>query len=165
MGIELLGCRPQWTSPLCEVETSGRSVYQMTPSRELAPGEGNCSRATERGVETCEWLGNLTSKSIHRFAVENVRKRLRHLLAMNVPRRQSIWHGKSRKDPWHMAKTKTSGVGMTNAWLAEQGVLSLKSLWAELAHLCWTARCSPACRGGVGRVVRKRAPLPDFGVF
>ena len=44
---------------------------------------------------------------------------------------------KSRKGFWHMAKTIVSGVGigMTNAWLAEQGVLSLKSLWAELAHL------------------------------
>ena len=28
-----------------------------------------------------------------------------------------------------------SGVGMTNAWLAEQGLLSLKTLWASLAHL------------------------------
>jgi hypothetical protein len=33
-----------------------------------------------------------------------------------------------------MAKTIASGVGMTNAGLAEQGVLSLKTLWAELAQ-------------------------------
>jgi len=39
-----------------------------------------------------------------------------------------------------MAKTKTSGVGMTNDWLAEQGVLNHKSFWAELAHFRWTAR-------------------------
>jgi hypothetical protein len=77
----------------------------------------------------------VTSKSIDRFAVETVRKHIRNLLAMNVPRRQAIWHGKIRKGPWHMAKTKTSGVGMTNAWLAEQRVLSLKSLWSELADL------------------------------
>jgi hypothetical protein len=51
-----------------------------------------------------------------------------------------------------MAKTIASGVGITNAWLAEQGVLSLKSLWAELAQLRGTARCGPACRAGVGRV-------------
>jgi hypothetical protein len=36
---------------------------------------------------------------------------------------------------WHMAKTIASGVSMTNAWLAVQGVLSLKSFSAELAHL------------------------------
>jgi len=128
MGIELLGCRPQWTSPLCEVETSGRSVYQMTASRGQARGEGNCARATELGMETWEWLGNLTSKSIDRFAVETVRKRIRNLIAMNVPRRQAIRDGKVCKGPWHMAKTKMSGVSMTNAWLAEQRVLSLKSL-------------------------------------
>ena len=54
---------------------------------------------------------------------------------MKVPRRQAIRHGKSRKGPWHMTKTIASGVGMTNSWLAEQGVLSLKSLWAEFVHL------------------------------
>jgi hypothetical protein len=145
MGIELLGCRPQWTSPLCEVETSGRSVYQMTASRGQARGEGNCAKATELGMETCEWLGNLTSKSIDRFAVETVRKRARNLLVMKVPRSQAIRHGKSRRVPWHMAKTKTSGVSMTNAWLAVQGVLSLKSLLADLALLRGTARCEPAC--------------------
>ncbi|MEO1617930.1 MAG: hypothetical protein AAFV88_18900 [Planctomycetota bacterium] len=34
-----------------------------------------------------------------------------------------------------MSKTIASGVGMTNAWLQAQGVLSLKTLWAELAPL------------------------------
>jgi len=34
-----------------------------------------------------------------------------------------------------MAKTVASGVGMKNAWLADQGVLSLKTLRAELGHL------------------------------
>ena len=51
-----------------------------------------------------------------------------------------------------MPKTIASGVGMTHAWLVSQGVLSLKTLWAELAPLRRTARCGPACRGGVGRV-------------
>lgn len=68
-----------------------------------------------------------------------VRTRTRNLLALGVPRRQAFRHGKSRKGPWHMAKTIASGVGMTNAWLHEQGLLSLKSLWAELAPLRRTA--------------------------
>jgi hypothetical protein len=54
-------------------------------------------------------------------------------------RGQAIRHGISRKGPWHMAKTIASGVGMTNDWLSSQGVLSLKTLWAELAHLRGTA--------------------------
>ena len=74
----------------------------------------------------------------------HVRTRVRELIALGVSRRQATRHGKSRKGPWHMAKTIASGVGLTNAWLAEQGVLSLKTLWAELAHLRPTARCGPA---------------------
>ena len=99
MGIELLGRRPDWTSPLCEIGISRRSVYQMTASGEQARSEGNRARATELGMETCEWFGNVTSKSIDRFAGETVRKRARNLLAMNVPRGQAIRHGKRRKDP------------------------------------------------------------------
>jgi hypothetical protein len=34
-----------------------------------------------------------------------------------------------------MAKTIASGVGLTNAWLQEQGLLSLKSLQAAMAPL------------------------------
>jgi RNA-directed DNA polymerase len=68
-----------------------------------------------------------------------VRTRVRNLLALGVPRRQAFRHAKSRKGPWHMAKTIASGVGMTNAWLQDQGLVSLKSLWAKLAPLRRTA--------------------------
>jgi len=67
------------------------------------------------------------------------RTRRRELIRLGVPRRQAIRHAKSRQGPWHMAKTIASGVGMTNAWLREQGMLSLKTLWAELAPLRRTA--------------------------
>ena len=69
-----------------------------------------------------------------------------------------------------MAKTIASGVGMTNAWLASQGVLSLNTLWAELAHLRGTAaallcveptRPDPHARW-CGEGARQRASLPDF---
>lgn len=65
----------------------------------------------------------------------HVRTRRRELIGLGVPRRQAIRHAKSRKGPWHMAKSIATGVGMTNAWLALQGVISLKSLWASLAPL------------------------------
>jgi hypothetical protein len=41
-------------------------------------------------MESGEWLGDVTSKSIDRFAVETLRKRIGNLLALNVPRRQAI---------------------------------------------------------------------------
>ncbi len=67
------------------------------------------------------------------------RKRRRELIRLGVPRRQAIRHARSRKAYWHMSKTIASGVGLTNAWLAEQGMLSIKTLWAELAPLRRTA--------------------------
>lgn len=67
------------------------------------------------------------------------RTRSRELMRLGVPRRQAIRHGKSRKGYWHMAKTIASGVGLTNAWLQQQGLLSLKTLWNELAPLRRTA--------------------------
>jgi RNA-directed DNA polymerase len=69
----------------------------------------------------------------------HARTRRRELIKLGVPRRQAIRHAKSRKGPWRMAKTIASGVGMTNAWLELQGLLSLKSLWAGLAPLRRTA--------------------------
>lgn len=68
-----------------------------------------------------------------------VRTRVRNLLDLGVPRRQAFRHAKSRKGPWHMAKTIASGVGMTNDWLQAQGLVSLKSLWPQLAPLRRTA--------------------------
>jgi len=63
------------------------------------------------------------------------RTRRRELMRLGVPRRQAIRHAKSRKAYWRMARTIASGVGMTNKWLQEQGLVSLKSLWAQLAPL------------------------------
>jgi hypothetical protein len=96
----------------------------------------------------------------------------RSVYQMTTSREQAIRirHGKSRKGPWHMAKTIASGVGMTNDWLASQGVLSLKTLWAELAYLRGTAaahlcveptRPDPHARW-CGEGARQRASLPDY---
>jgi hypothetical protein len=68
-----------------------------------------------------------------------VRTRAQNLLALGVPRRQAFRHAKSRKGPWHMAKTIASGAGMTNAWVHDQGLVSLKSLWGKRAPLRRTA--------------------------
>jgi RNA-directed DNA polymerase len=67
------------------------------------------------------------------------RTRRRELIRLGVPRRQAIRHARSRKGPWHMAKSIATGVGLTNAWLQAQGLLSLKALWAQLAPLRRTA--------------------------
>ena len=67
------------------------------------------------------------------------KRRREMLIRLGVPRRQAIRHARSRQSYWHMAKTIASGVGLTNAWLHEQGLLSLKTLWSQLAPLRRTA--------------------------
>ncbi len=89
---------------------------------------GHFDQWIRRRIRSCYW-----KRWRHR------RTRRRELIALGVPRRQAIRHAKSRQGPWHMAKSIASGVGMTNAWLALQGLISLKSLWAELTPLRRTA--------------------------
>ena len=67
------------------------------------------------------------------------KRRREMLIRLGVPRRQAIRHARSRKSYWHMSKTIATGVGLTNAWLQDQGLLSLKTLWSELAPLRRTA--------------------------
>ena len=61
------------------------------------------------------------------------------LIRLGVPIRQAICHARSRQGCWHMSQTIAGGVGLTNAWLAEQGLLSIKTLWAQLAPIRPTA--------------------------
>ena len=93
-----------------------------------------------------------------------VLKRRRQLIRLGVPRRQAIRHARSRKSYWHMSKTIASGVGLTNAWLAEQGMVSMKTIWAKLAPLRRTASRLRLVRtrmlGGVGRIVSDGGPYP-----
>lgn len=91
-------------------------------------------------------------------------------MRLGVPRRQAIRHGKSRKGDWHMAKTIASGVGMTNRWLQEQGLISLKSLWAQLApHWLLTTRVEPPGADPLawwcGEGGQRWPPLPDLAIL
>jgi RNA-directed DNA polymerase len=37
----------------------------------------------------------------------------------------------SRKGLWHLARTQATQTGMTNQWLKDQGLLSVKELWVH----------------------------------
>ena len=39
----------------------------------------------------------------------------------------------SRKSYWHLSKTLATQTGMTNEWLASQGLISIRKLWLK-AH-------------------------------
>jgi RNA-directed DNA polymerase len=62
-----------------------------------------------------------------------VRTRVKHLLALGTSKKHAILTALSRKGYWHLARTLATQTGMTNKWLAEQGLLSIRDLWMK-AH-------------------------------
>ena len=63
------------------------------------------------------------------------RTKVRNLVALGVSLDMSIKHAISRKSYWRMSRTPAMRYAMPNKWLAQQGLLSLKQLWSELAPL------------------------------
>jgi RNA-directed DNA polymerase len=61
------------------------------------------------------------------------RTKVRHLLALGTRRRVAILTALSRKSYWHLSRSLATQTGMTNAWLASQGLLSVRDLWLK-AH-------------------------------
>ncbi len=62
-----------------------------------------------------------------------IRTKVRHLLALGVDKRQAIQTAKSSKSYWRLSKSPALQVGMTNLWLKEQGLISVRALWMK-AH-------------------------------
>jgi RNA-directed DNA polymerase len=61
------------------------------------------------------------------------RTKVRNLLALGMSKRQAILTAISRKSYWHLSKTLATQTGMTNQWLASQGLISVRDLWIK-AH-------------------------------
>ena len=57
------------------------------------------------------------------------RTRIKHLLRLGVPKSFAISTGASSKGWWKLARTPATQMGMNNAWLARQGLVSIKELW------------------------------------
>ena len=67
------------------------------------------------------------------------RTKVRNLLKLGTFKRQAIMTALSRKGPWHLSRTLATQSGMTNEWLYEQGLISVKDLWVRI-HYPATAR-------------------------
>jgi len=59
------------------------------------------------------------------------RTKVRHLLALGTDKRQAIMTALSRKSYWRLSRTLATHSGMTNEWLAEQGLISVRDLWIK----------------------------------
>lgn len=55
--------------------------------------------------------------------------RIRNLINLGAVKEQAIAVGLSSKGPWRLAKTFGSQSGLSNAYLKEQGLVSVRSLW------------------------------------
>ena len=62
-----------------------------------------------------------------------MRTKVRRLLALGVGKRHAILTAISSKSYWRMSKTLATQVGMTNQWLKDQGLISVRALWMK-AH-------------------------------
>jgi len=57
------------------------------------------------------------------------RTRIRNLLSLGASKSQAIPVGLSSKGCWRLARTYATQLGMNNAWLKEQGLVSVRDLW------------------------------------
>ena len=67
------------------------------------------------------------------------RTKVRELRKLGTFLNAAISVAMSRKGPWHLARTLATQSGMTNQWLMDQGLLSVKELWVKI-HYPATAR-------------------------
>ncbi len=63
-----------------------------------------------------------------------VRTKVRNLLKLGTFKKEAIFTALSRKGPWHTARTRATQAGMTNKWLLEQGLISVKEQWVKLHY-------------------------------
>ncbi len=81
-----------------------------------------------RRIRMCDWKQWRTCRT-----------NVRNLLTLGVPLKAAMSVGMSRKSFWRVSKTYATQLGMTNQWLKEQGVISIKDLWVHM-HYPATAR-------------------------
>ena len=67
------------------------------------------------------------------------RTKIRNLLKLGTHPGVAIPMSLSRKGPWNGSRTLATQTGMTNQWLKEQGLISVKELWVKI-HYPATAR-------------------------
>jgi RNA-directed DNA polymerase len=60
------------------------------------------------------------------------RTRIGNLLRLGTPRQHAFSTGLSRKGYWRLSRTMATHTGMSNEWLAKQGLLSIRDLWMKV---------------------------------
>jgi RNA-directed DNA polymerase len=67
------------------------------------------------------------------------RTKISHLVSLGISLKQAIMTGVSSKGPYCMSRTKVTQMAMSNQWLKEQGLVSIKELWSRFHYPASTA--------------------------
>lgn len=67
------------------------------------------------------------------------RTKIKHLLSLGVSEKEAIKTGVSSKGPHTMSRTPITQMAMTNEWLAEQGLVSIRQQWINFHYPASTA--------------------------
>ena len=62
------------------------------------------------------------------------RTKVRNLLKLGTSLKVAISVGLSRKGPWRLSRTLATQTGMTNKWLKDQGLISVKEQWVNIHY-------------------------------
>ena len=62
------------------------------------------------------------------------RRKVSELRKLGTSLHAAIQVGMSRKSYWRLSRTLATQTGMTNQWLAEQGLISIKTLWVSFHY-------------------------------
>jgi RNA-directed DNA polymerase len=81
-----------------------------------------------RRIRTCYWKQ-------WRWA----RTKIKNLIALGIKVDDAIKVGLSSKGPYRMSRTKVTQMAMTNAWLTQQGLVSIKEHWVRFHYPTSTA--------------------------
>jgi hypothetical protein len=67
------------------------------------------------------------------------RTKIRHLVALGIKLTDAIKVGMNSKGPYRLSRTKVTQMAMTNAWLTQQGLISIKDQWTRFHYPTSTA--------------------------
>ena len=62
------------------------------------------------------------------------RTKVRELRKLGTSLKAAIFVGLSRKGPWRLSRTLATQTGMTNKWLKDLGLVSVKELWVNIHY-------------------------------
>jgi RNA-directed DNA polymerase len=82
-----------------------------------------------------EWLDGWLRRRIRMCYWKQWRRprtRISNLLKLGTSSRHAFSTGLSRKGYWRLSRTLATHTGMTNEWLAQQGLLSIRDLWMKV---------------------------------